>query len=422
MTGSPLPMSDAISFRQLRLFESVGRLNSARRGSEECNLSQPAVTQALGKLEQLMGTRLFDRRTSGSYLTEAGEILYRRVVRMFDQFSSALLDLDVPGGKSGVDIVVHRLTRSQVRSLLAIIQYSTYSSAAEMLGLTHASLQRAVRDLEANLRKPICLRTAAGVMVTSSGRELGRRMKLALQEIDWALDEIEVALGVGESQIIIGALPFGGSVLLASVLDEFLATHPKVDIRIINENASTMMRCLRAGEVDLVVGLTQETSGDDLVSQTLLETPYSVAARTGHPLLSKDEITIEDLTAHEWAIGAEASSRRQCFDQLFQSGERPRAPIITSSLPVIQQLLAGSDRLTLMTSYELMHEKALVNLPFSPALPCPAIGVTTRADWLPTQLHRDFIALLKKRVTRADLTENLSHLTQNFLHNLPGSV
>lgn len=390
---------DAISFRQLRLFESVGRLNSVRRGSEECNLSQPAVTQALAKLEELIGVTLFERRASGSYLNQCGDILYRRVIRMFRQMAHALFELEVPGGMVGADAIVNRLSRSQVRSLIATIEHGSFPAAAEALGITKASLQRSARDLEANLRKTIYYRAADGVMVTPAGMECGRRMRLALQEIDWAINEIDVARDIGESRIVIGALPFGGSVLLASVLDEFLASQKHVDVRIANESASEMMRCLRDGKVDLVVGLTQETVGDDLVSQTLAETPYEVVARRGHPLADKGKVSCDDLGQYDWVVGTHGSNRRNCFDSLFADQRKPRTPITTCSLPVIRNLLSGSNRLTLMTSYELQHESMLVRVPYQSALPCPTIGITTRADWLPTDLHKDFINLISSRVT-----------------------
>jgi LysR family transcriptional regulator of gallate degradation len=95
----PEDRAASLSFRQLKLFESVGRLNSVRRASEECNLSQPAVTQALAKLEQQVGAVLLERRASGSYLNELGEIFHRRATRLFEQFEEALIALGVPGGR-----------------------------------------------------------------------------------------------------------------------------------------------------------------------------------------------------------------------------------------------------------------------------------------------------------------------------------
>lgn len=391
----------SLSFRQLKLFESVGRLNSVRRASEECNLSQPAVTQALAKLEQQIGAVLLERRASGSYLNELGEIFHRRTTRLFEQFEQALIALGVPGGSEAAPVIAKRISRSQARSLIAIVESGSFAEAAQALELSQASLQRAARDLEGNLKKSIYYRTAAGVMVTPAGIEFGRRIKLATQEIEWGIQEIEAVQGSAASQIAIGAMPFGGSVLLASVLDEFVRAHPKVDVKIVNESASEMLKRLRDGEVDFVIGLVQETKGEDLVNEALARTPYTIAARRGHRLVRQGAVTVEDLLRYDWVVGTPGSSRRGCFERLFRGGAAPQTSIATSALAVIRHLLLRSDRLALMTSYELMHESELAALPFGPIEPAPAIGVTMRAGWLPTKLHQDFIDLLRRHTADA---------------------
>lgn len=402
MTGPEVETRVAsISFRQLKLFEAVGRLNSVRRGSEECNLSQPAVTQALAKLEQQIGDVLLERRASGSYLTTGGHIFHRRVTRMFHQIEQALLDLGVPGGCDGARSIANRLSRSQARSLIAIIESGSFAQAADTLQVTKASLQRAARDLESNLRKPIYYRTAAGIVVTRDGTEFGRKLKLALQEIEWGLQELGAARNAGERRITIGALPFGGSVLLASVLDTFVNAHPSAEVNIINEGASVMMRRLRAGDVDFVIGLVQEFTAEDLSHEVFAGTPYEVVARRGHKLTRQGKVTLEELLDQEWVVAAPGASRRSCFESIFAGGRRPKAAIATSSLPIIRRLLNRSDRVTLMTTYELMHEDdTLARVPYGPIEPVPGIGITTRADWLPTQLHLDFIELVRRHMAQ----------------------
>jgi len=397
----PETRAASLSFRQLKLFESVGRLNSVRRASEECNLSQPAVTQALAKLEQQIGAVLLERRASGSYLNELGEIFHRRTTRLFEQFEQALIALGVPGGAETAPVIAKRISRSQARSLIAIVESGSFAQAAQTLELSQASLQRAARDLEGNLKKSIYYRTAAGVMVTPAGVEFGRRIKLATQEIEWGIQEIEAAQGSVASQIAIGAMPFGGSVLLASVLDEFVRANPKVDVKIVNESASEMLKRLRDGEVDFVIGLVQETKGEDLANEALARTPYAIAARRGHKLAKQGVVTVEDLLRYDWVVGTPGSSRRGCFERLFRGGAAPQTSIATSALAVIRHLLTRSDRLALMTSYELMHESDLAALPFGPIEPAPAIGVTMRAGWLPTKLHQDFIDLLRRHTADA---------------------
>lgn len=394
--------ADTLSFRQLRLFEAIGDLRSVRRASEECSLSQPAVTQALAKLESLLDAVLVDRRASGSYLNDLGTAFHARVKRFFGQTEQAIVDIGAAASLGAARAVVNRLTRSQIRTLVGTVESGSFERASELLGISSASLQRAARDLESNLHTSLFYRTAAGMLVSPIGIAFGRKMKLALQEIEWGIEELEVARGGTRRQIVIGAMPFGGSVLLASVLDDFLRLHPRADIRIMNEGASEMATSLRAGDVDFVIGLLPELDTSEVIREPLAQTPYSVVVRRGHALTTKGALSIEDLTGYDWVVGTHGSSRRACFERLFAGRAGPQASIATCSLTVIRRLLERSERLTLMTSYELQHENMhLRALPVGPILPVPAIGITMRANWLPTQLHSDLIDIIRAHVSTA---------------------
>jgi len=388
-----------LSFRQLRLFEAIGDLKSVRRASEECSLSQPAVTQALAKLEEQVGAALVDRRASGSYLNELGEIFHARVKRFFEQTEGAVVESGAASTSVAARPIVNRLTRSQIRTLTSTVEHGSFDAAAEALGISAASLQRAARDLEGNLRVSLFYRTAAGMLVSPQGARFGRKMKLALREIDWGIEEVEAARGRASQRMVIGSMPFGGSVLLASVLDDFLRKRPQADIHILSDSASEMARRLLAGDVDLIIGLVQEMETTELVSEPLAQTPYSVVVRRGHPLTQKGRVTLAELAQGEWVIGTAGSNRRNCFDRLFSGLDTPPAQIATCTTPIIRQLLERSNRLTLMTTYELLYADGnLRALPFGPILPAPSIGITMRANWMPTKLHTEFINLIRAHV------------------------
>ena len=399
MTTSSAQRAAAASIRQLRLFEAIGDLKSVRRASEECSLSQPAVTQALAKLEEQIGATLVDRRTSGSYLNELGEIFHARVKRLFEQAELAVIECGAAVSPNLARGVVNRLTRSQLRTLTGAVEHGSFEATAEAIGISSASLQRAARDLEANLRMSLFYRTAAGMLISPQGARLAQRMKLALQELEFGVDELDAARGGAGRQLIIGAMPFGGSVLLASVLDEFLRLHPQADVRIVSDSAAEMAKSLRAGNVDLVIGLLPEMDRTELASEAVAQTPYSIVVRRGHPLTAKGRVTKADLVACDWIVGELGSSRRRCFDGMFAGEPGPQAQIATCSTPVIRQLLERSDRVTLMTSYELQYaDGRLRALAYEPIAPVPSIGITMRANWLPTRLHRSFVDLVRAHV------------------------
>lgn len=398
--------SEAISFMQLRLFESVGRVNSFRKTSDECNLSQPAVTQALAKLEKIVGTPLLNRRASGSYLNEAGIIFHRRVTNFVHSIEAALVDLGLPGGKATAPIFARRLSRAKTRNFLAITSCASLPHAAQHLGLSLPSLHRAAHDLERNLQCTLFHRTSDGLMVTYSGIQFGRALLLAMQEVEWGISEIEAAMGRFTSRISIGALPSGGSVLLSSVLEEFVASYPQAEVRIINENFSAMMKSLREGSVDFVIGLIQQNIPPDLAAEALARTPYVIALRRGHELLYKSRVTPADLLSYDWVIGLNGSCRRTCFESLFEKIGRPRAQISSSTLAVTRQLLERSNRLTLMTSFELEHEvERLAALSFEPLDPVAIMGITTRLNWNRTALHNHFIELLHRKMAKFSIPQ-----------------
>jgi LysR family transcriptional regulator of gallate degradation len=387
------------SIRHLKVFDSVGRLHGVRRASDDCHLSQPAVTQAIAKLEEQIGVTLLERRASGSYLNEFGIIFHKRTQRLFAQFEKALEELGVPSRTIPVPRIAGRISKSQIRSLISIVENGTFAKAARALNVSQTSLQRAARDLERSLRTPLYAQTASGIVATPAAAEFARKVKLALREIQYGIDEVEAARGNIGGEIVIGAMLLAGSVMLASVISKFVSAYPNANVRILNGNADDMLRYLRTGDVDVVIGLLRDPAPDEFVRQALAETPYVVVARHGHPLNKKTEITLDDLADYEWIIGTPGATRRVRFDKMFAERRRPLTRIATCSLPTIRLLLSQSDRLTMLTSYELMYEEdALAAVPFGPIEPVPCIGLTTRENWLPTQLQANFIKLVHQQI------------------------
>jgi len=384
------------SIRHFRLFERVAQLQGVRRASEQCHLSQPAVTQALAKLEDQLGVALLERSVNGTSLNQFGLIFYRRVQRLFAQMERALRELGIPTGPDSLSRLAGHISRSQIRSLIAVAENGTFSEAARALGISQTALQRGARNLERILRKPLYEQTVSGIVATRSAIELARKLKLALREVELGIEELDVAQGHIGGELVVGALLLGGSTLLAASIQEFVAEFPSARVRILNGNTSDVLRYLRNGDVDMVIGLLRDPELQDLDHKGLADTPFVIVGRPEHPLMQRGQVLLEDLADFEWIVGTPGAARRARFEQLFAGRRCPRARIETCSLPTIRLLLRQSDRLTLLTSYELMFEEGeLTAVPFGPIGPAPRVGLTTRADWLPTELQAKFVRFLQ---------------------------
>jgi putative choline sulfate-utilization transcription factor len=68
-----------LSLDLLRAFESAARQHSFTAAAVELGTTQPAISQQIKRLEEQLGTRLFDRIYRGIELTETGMILFEQV-------------------------------------------------------------------------------------------------------------------------------------------------------------------------------------------------------------------------------------------------------------------------------------------------------------------------------------------------------
>ncbi len=85
---------DALATPSLRAFVRVAELGSVTKAARELHLSQPAVTIAVRKLEEELGTSLFIRTSRGVTLTKTGEALLARARDVLRTLRDARAEID----------------------------------------------------------------------------------------------------------------------------------------------------------------------------------------------------------------------------------------------------------------------------------------------------------------------------------------
>ena len=81
--------SQRIRLRHLHTFVAVAQQGTLGRAAETLYLRQPALSKTLNELEQLTGTRLFERGRLGAQLTLVGEQFLTHAVKVLDALNSA---------------------------------------------------------------------------------------------------------------------------------------------------------------------------------------------------------------------------------------------------------------------------------------------------------------------------------------------
>ena len=86
------------NLRHLRAFSLAVRERNISRAAELAHITQSAVSQAVGKLEQFYGCRLLDRGSAGVYPTALGSVAAERIDRALDQLRRATQRVSPPRG------------------------------------------------------------------------------------------------------------------------------------------------------------------------------------------------------------------------------------------------------------------------------------------------------------------------------------
>jgi len=109
-----------LTVEDLRVFASVAAERSFSRAARKLHRTQPAVSQAIRRLETSAGERLIDRSTRDGRLTDAGEVLLdcaRRTSQILDEAMTAVAELrDVRKGR-----VVIGANEAGVHALLPLV-------------------------------------------------------------------------------------------------------------------------------------------------------------------------------------------------------------------------------------------------------------------------------------------------------------
>ncbi len=376
------------NLRHLRAVSAVTRLGSISSAAQAVSVTQPAITQAVARLEKLLGLSLFERRPDGMESTAAARQLSARIDAALAYVGS------------------NRVTMAQLRALLALGEAGSYSAAASLTGLSQPSLHRAVGDLALVLRRGMVERRGRGLGFTDGGRKTLRAFRLARTELEAGLAEVEALKGIETGRIAIGAMPLSRARVLPAAIAALHRDHPDARISVIEGAWHELVEPLRDGTIDVMVGALRALApGDELAQHSLFSDHPVVLGRSGHPSLRagapRDWSALLPLIAgFPWIVPEEGTPLRAQWARLFDAAgiAQPVVPIACGSVMMIRQILIDSDFLTLLSPDQVAVELEAGWLEVVAELPADTvrhIGVTRRAAWQPTAMQAAFLRHLE---------------------------
>ncbi len=412
------------NIRHLLAFREVAQEQGISAAAHKVHRSQPAVTQAIAGLERQLAVTLFDRQAGGMFLTPAGKLFFARVARMFDHLAQ--------GAREAVQVDMRQRTRqkerqkdqrpkpdfyrnataAQLRALVAIGESGSFSIAARRTGLSQPSIHRAGRDLERLAALPLFSATRKGVELTRAGEVFARVVRLARAELRQGFDELSHLKGEDSTRITVGSMPLSRTMILPAAIDSFLGEKATVQIRNVDGPYGELLRALRQGDLDLLIGALRDPApADDVVQEPLFSDPLAVVAGPDHPLAGRVDLTLNDVLPYPWIAPPRDTPTGDYLYRKLGIGQMENTPvrIVSSSMIMLRGLLARGDYVTILSLHQAALEVQLgLIVPLDLDLPDSArpIGLTYRAGWVPTATQAQFLSLVRAAAKSPGYSQN----------------
>ncbi len=392
-----MPNLPDLNLRHLDAVATAARLGSISAASQAMNLSQPALTQAVAKVETLLGHRLFDRQPGGVAATEAGRLIAGRIEHALDYVARGGQSVRRGARLPPLPHIERRITLGQLRALIAVDRAGSFAHAAKQTALSEPAIHRAARDLERLLGVALLTRQGRTVQPTPAAIRLLRFARLAHAELEAGFDDLAALLSEGAGRVTVGTMPLARGILLPQALARFARAYPMASVNVVEGPYIELLAALREGEIDLLVGAMRDTLPvPDVAQEPLFVDDPVIVGRAGHPLLDEPGFAFERLLDFPWVIAATGAPVRRRWEQMFDERglEPPRLRIECGSVLVVRGLMLEDDWLTLMSHDQFLFEERaglLREIEGAGTSLRRHIGLTVRDDWRPTRLQRAFL-------------------------------
>jgi DNA-binding transcriptional LysR family regulator len=281
-----------------------------------------------------------------------------------------------------------RLRTRHLLLLTAIGEEGNIHRAAELLDMSQSAASRLLSDLEDIIGCPLFDRLPRGVRANWYGIAMVRHARTALSSLQEAADEIEL-LKVGRTgQVNIGAISGPAMGFVPRALGRVAREHPLVRIQLRVDSSDQLLEALQAGKIELMIGRLlahHDTSG--FTYHRLADEPVCAAVRRNHPLLARNDLSLQELAAAPWIVPPPGSPLRHRFDLMFrEAGFSSPEQIIEASCPmVVTRLLEETHHLAVLARnvadyYAACGLVSILPVPLSCSM--DSFGIITRKDRL----------------------------------------
>ncbi|PWK88537.1 DNA-binding transcriptional regulator OxyR [Fulvimonas soli] len=233
--------------------------------------------------------------------------------------------------------------------LVSLAEHRHFGRAAEASFVSQPTLSTQIKKLEDELGVALVERTPRKVLLTETGREIARRAKGVLAEIEEIKAIAQRTRDPEAGKLRLGIFPTLGPYLLPHLVPLVRRRFPRLELLLTEEKTEQVVKMLREGALDAGI-LALPLHEDSLHAEFLFEEPFVLAVPERHPLAQhKGRLKLSDLEDENLLLLEDGHCLRdQALEVCQLAGAGEKAGFRATSLETLRQMVAADVGITLL--------------------------------------------------------------------------
>lgn len=217
------------------------------------------------------------------------------------------------------------ITLGQIRAFVTVASTSSFTRAAEVLGLSQPALTNRIRQFEDSLGLRLFDRSTRSVELTHVGRELLPIFLRLVTEFEGAVVNARDFVSRAKGVVRLACLPSCAATLLPDLIARFQLDHSNVTFEVEDALNSAIATLVREDRVDFGIAMA-DADAADLEQVKLFDDALTVVYPEGHPIADVADVTVETLAAYPLILMNRGSSVRDLVDAAFIAAGKTATP------------------------------------------------------------------------------------------------
>src|SRR6478752_3030517 len=239
-----------------------------------------------------------------------------------------------------------------LRYFVAVVEEGSFTTAAEgRLHTSQPSLSRQIRDLEYEVGAELLSRSVHGVELTAAGKAFLAHARLALIQVDAAVDTARRAAQPARKTFAIGFQTGHEMNWLPRAMHVLRDELKNIQVTVTSDYSPDLAEALARGRLDLA--FLRVEPGYDLAYHVVDREPLIVLMPNDHRLTARSSVRPEDLVGEIFIGGSNKATvlRGVTEDYLRRSGLDIKLDHGVDNMAMAMSLVASTRGLALMPAY-----------------------------------------------------------------------